>query len=1661
MDVFDEIDDPKQDIFDDLDPVVDERGRRRVQLLGEQAAAMKEGDAADRAAARWQLAEDVVEPFTGRGIVNQPARVMAALGGVRDTMEDPLNGPIVRFPKPEGSSVGAGLDRLAGGLLEGLTDPNTLVTLPAGAARAGLALFGADMARHLPEQVERAAQVSGDIASTPGAITEAIGEPIITAGMMTGIGHAAGRANLPRYISIEEQLKNPELYLAEDANRAAVNLAAPGTVRPTEISRFGPPETALEAPAFSVGDVPFERMQRFGGQELPPVEILPQMGRLPDVEILSEPRSLLERETRGKTSFGASAPTLLRNAQELPPDLAVAIQRAEGMGLSKSAAEALAPERFFVEQSADVPLRTTEPGGRAVLPEASRPKNEGLATDPLIDADTAPKNERAELRQGVPEAGQTGQTAVPGMRQPGVGETPSGLQQTPEGGLAVPKTSPTPPPTSETAWIKGSENRSPEGIAKLEAELLDVTERLKTAIAEKKPFDALLKEKQLAREAVEVAKGEQGDLATDWLAKREADPVASLKAFKGTEGTKAAQDTGAKIATREQLADLKAAHAEAEAAVMEKIRKAETDADIDAISNEQQRAGLLKEAIEGALGLGRDQKYDKAKLHPGDMQRALAEYKERMAGDTPIAMEANILERADAALADLQNKLKGKTFTGITGLEPVIADLAITAARAALKATNSVAKAIAAAIEYVRTNHPDAKFDPDAFRKSLMLHLGDTPATPTATAAKPASAGVPPTPAPGAPTPATPTSPARPTPPGAPTPPVPGAPRVSLDDVYKRFELDPKSGPSIGQRIGQAVEAVRTGLSSRFRPLNKLAEDIAKAYGGAARDVAGIFEQLKGSSGKAEADVYRFDREVSDAVKGSERDFNAYMFLRRSLDRLAQDAATGETRRKVSGYTSPDLQAKLALLEGNLGPDKVAEFQRAADAYQVHLDQALQQQVTSGRMSVEVYEAIKDGNQFYAPFKVMKWIDETSRPEGTGRRIDTTADLTKAMVGIEDGSFKLGDILSAGRQNITMSRILAEKNLAMQNLTDLSGLDVSGTFIQKLASGQDAPKGMEAVNVMESGKVQRYAVDKNVAEAVQIFGPQSGQLVARISSGLFRAGATTFNIPFQFSNLLADIPRQAMVSKYGINSATDLVRWPMDLIHSIYSSISGNVFGAKNKLFLDFLDSGAAGTTVQKYLTPDALEFKAGDRSWFENSLNTVGSFADAIEQTSKILGIKRAMRQENIGTGKSLARFVPEAITEIRRFSGSPDFGRMGKWVDSYRLNLLYMFLNARIQGSIADVGRLTGRDGAGTAAKTWGKVGVSVGIPTAYLYWLNNSDEYREDYAKRPDQEKRNYWLIPKDKFIETADGEKMRDYWRIPKREVAKWTANTVEAGLDFAREKDPESLINWGTTMAEELVPVNIHGKNLQERVESVGSGLNPLLKAPLEFGSGRDLYRHKDIVPDKMKKASPEQQYTDRTSEVFKTLADKMPDVAPEVFRSPLMLENMTKNLTAGLITQFLPRKEVKGRTELENQPLAQRFQAVPFTDSTEFDKKIQGFEREAADDQLNRYRAAQKIIDENKNAKPDVLIKKVIAQHGRDEKLAERVIDLYVANQNGVTTQERRILALPVEQRATFIAGELAGKDPSAKAALIKSYAAKRILTEGVAEAMVRQGSFK
>lgn len=1695
-----------------------ERERKRLDLLSQQAAAQQEARSLDRRLEGFDFLEGgLASPET--------ARMALEVGG---------GGFLPEGVKQSLSQTGSGLTSPLNLAMLGVGGGAGAIPKVGGAVTRGIAGgFAVDMGRHIPEAAQAAGEAS--VVGTPEEKQKAYTD-LATMLAMTG---AAGRGAVGP-IPTPQPPRLAEFPALADPNIVAVNRMAPGTVgRAAERMEMAPPRIEPPVGIFEAGNVPFDRMRRFGGP-IPPIEFI-------DVPVKVEvPRG--ELGAGGKVSFAAEAPVLLRNA----------VEKAESSGLTRSAEALKVADRRAVPQE-----RALAPEPAAVLPDAK------AAQAPVADFSPVKTTENAW------DFGRARQT-------------PEGIAEIEAIKDGI---------TQELAALRA--NKALEPAERLNR-LSDVATRSQLATealqAAKNVTDRPAMTEYFNRQALEPAKpvGEVGALA-DQVSAMDAESFRAWAQQQEGGVTTSAYNYGKTVTTPEGIARLK----ELEAASEAKATQLLDAGDIDAGVAETTKKQFFTEAIESAVGVAEN----KSSLTTAEVAQAKASgqpsqpslFREASAMDVdsyvnpatsattpygipeinvatsrdlaigqrggrsgitvefdPTGLEvrnprtrkpgAGFVEESgggaekviraqapalrknvrsitipnnaprDASLIRLKRFLNDewvaeKTDTGTvyrpkqsTASTDIIAKLeslktdpgnagklfslphpdaikaiakqtwndALDLAIAAVKAGRSVKDAVEAAMQYLRKN---VKGISESQVRDNLNYVVSNEAKPKAEAPVPAAGQAAP-------------------PSAVPAKTAPGV-KVSLDDIYSIFELPQKPSPTVKQRVIQASEAFRTGVSSSFRPLNKLAEDISKSYGrNNPKDVAGIFEQLKGSSGKAEADVYRFDQDVSKSVKGSEKDFNAYTFLRRTLDRLNQDAADAAAgkpvRRSVAGYTIPDITSKLAELETRLGPDKTAKFQNAADQYQQHMDQALRLQVESGRMSPEVYQSIKEGNQFYAPFKVMKYLEESSRLEGTGKRIDTAADYVKAMEGIESTDFKLGDMLAAARQNITISRILAEKNQAMRNISDLAGLDLRGDFIRKLNQGERPPQGMESVKVFENGDPVNYAVAPEVAEAVQIQG-NAGNILARIGGNTFRVGATTLNVPFQVSNLMADAPRAALVSRYGVRGVADLVNYPLGFIEALHSSIAGNVFGVKSlegkglldtiggtispefgatqktapsNLYLDFLDSGAAGTTVQKYLTPKALEFRpesTGSRAGAiaKNTLNTVPRLADAIEQTSKILGIKRAMKFEGVQSGKQLAREIPEAVTEVRRFSGSPDFGRMGKWVDQYRLNLLYMFLNARIQGTVADVGRLTGRDGGKAARRTWLGVGAAVGLPTLYNYILNHSDKNAADYAQRPEQEKENYWLIPKDSYITDSSGNKVRDYWRIPKREISKWTANAVESGLDFAREKDPEAFWKWAGGMAEDVVPISIKGDNLQERMESAASGLHPFIKAPIEIGSGRDLYRHKDIVPDSMKKASPELQYTDRTAKAFVDLANAMPDVAPEVFRSPLMLEKGVQDLTAGLFTQFLPKKPVEGRSAIENNPLLQRFQSLPFTDSTEFDERMKTMEREAADVQLTRFRKADEFLKANKGQSVDAMNAKLQALRA-DPRLVARIIDLMTAEKRGIDQQDRRILNLPVQQRAQFILDELGKSTPEKKAELIREYGQKRILTRDVAEEMNR-----
>ena len=829
--------------------------------------------------------------------------------------------------------------------------------------------------------------------------------------------------------------------------------------------------------------------------------------------------------------------------------------------------------------------------------------------------------------------------------------------------------------------------------------------------------------------------------------------------------------------------------------------------------------------------------------------------------------------------------------------------------------------------------------------------------------------------------------------------------------------LTPVEGKPLSQVIKEIPGKLKRDWATIYAPLDKLEKDVAEANAGVvslvprAIPLSREFEQVAGAAGKAGQEVRDYATNVIDQVGPKDRRaFDEIVALKRIEQRLAWNDRNQSDRKAVGDWTHQKVQADIDKWQQHLGPQRFTELEDIAiNQFQKAADDALKLQVASGRMSTEQYKAVKKENDFYAPFEVLDWIDSeanvASRPKvGTG--VDTMEPLSKKITGIRNELFHLENpTVSLGKQ-IWKSRILAEKNLKMRELANLADADVSGKYVRKLESWEEPRRGYETVNYFDNGKKMKLEVGPDVAEAVKGMSVgQTGLLsqFAKRFASTFRFGATSASIPFQPVNFaFADQPMLWLVSKYGLKAnPKEFIQAPADFASGMYASMFSNLLGGETGAFAKatenvpivgeanrraaelarkFNESGASGAVWQDML--DSMGGAVDEKQLMkslkigENSiLDGVGAMNKFIEESTKLMGFKRGLRIEGIEnmTPKQAEEAIKKVVTEVRNYVGSPDFQRAGREARTLN-NVVQMFLNARLQGTTNLGARLAGADGAKAASEAWLRTAGTVGTGAAYLWSLNQEPENKPDYEALSAVEKANYFHVPrydaKDKPIYSTNdrGERSREYFRIPKREILGYFGNTVDAALNFAQDQDPEAAGKFAVQMMESLSPVNVSGKNLTERIESVVGGANPLIKVPYETISGRETFRHRPIVPaGDLQKASAEQQYLPSTPKLFVSAAQAMPEGAPDVLRSPLRLQQLVGGLVGPLVSQFVAKPQSADRDPLAaglaSNPLTARLVSTGYTERADEKAAVERAETEAADVRVERRREAQNEID--------------------------------------------------------------------------------------------------
>jgi hypothetical protein len=521
-----------------------------------------------------------------------------------------------------------------------------------------------------------------------------------------------------------------------------------------------------------------------------------------------------------------------------------------------------------------------------------------------------------------------------------------------------------------------------------------------------------------------------------------------------------------------------------------------------------------------------------------------------------------------------------------------------------------------------------------------------------------------------------------------------------------------------------------------------------------------------------------------------------------------------------------------------------------------------------------------------------------------------------------------------------------------------------------------ARPGYQIVNYIKDGKDQALEIKDDIGQVLN--GVQrSDTLVSKafhLVKKPLRTAVILLNLSFQIVNpFFTDIPRAMIMSRYGVRP-TDLIRFPSDFVYAFYTSLTGN-FGHKNKLYMDFLNSGAYNSTLSQGLNPAAFKHNIRVRplgvrakellnpaKTFHMTIDNLSRFSNVMEEITKLMGYKRGRRFEGLNKSvKELETMKKNGVSEeelavkikdindradilaseVRNFTGSPDFAKTG--LSGFELNDLFMFFRTKLNEAVSDIARLGGKEGGAKAsAGAWIRLTALIGIPTLYLLLRNHEPDKVEDYYKLSQFDRDNYYMIPRDKFYTDSNGQKIRDYWKIPKRAVMKTFSNIIESAGEYAYQHNPAELANLAFGILENTSPINIQGKGLQEKVESVIASMNPLIKAPVEFAMGRNTYFHSDTIPERLKYVSSFLQYRENTPETYKKLG--------AIFGvSPLLLEQLGSNLGAQVFTQFKPKKVAEGREGWTGWSVVSKFVRSQTSSDDASEKVLTDLLREKAD----------------------------------------------------------------------------------------------------------------
>ena len=664
----------------------------------------------------------------------------------------------------------------------------------------------------------------------------------------------------------------------------------------------------------------------------------------------------------------------------------------------------------------------------------------------------------------------------------------------------------------------------------------------------------------------------------------------------------------------------------------------------------------------------------------------------------------------------------------------------------------------------------------------------------------------------------------------------------------------------------------------RFGPLKKKSQEAYEAARtfSAYKDKAKIhFDELK---------------TVFKPVKNSEVIMTDYISAHRAMNRAERGL------KNPNGVTLQDAKQAIADIEsaytkmgGNAGELKTA-LKGFQDWTNKHI---LGKAYESGVLSAELYNKIKSTNEWYATFDIVDHLpsDLSKVPNLPSSEFFSVANqkVIKSMVGTEK---KMRNPLEA-----TIAKFMDAQQLFERNKVASAFIEDGGTkgMFRPVAKSQKElgalkKKGLDPVmegawnkndfdtiSRFKDGKVERYLVDKEVADIMKQLTPRQAPKIIQAVNTVFRKAATSTYLPFTISNAFRDAFMAFTTAPvYKTSSAG---KFGKDWAKGFWEGAKHEFLGSSD-LAKEYIESGGGFGYVGNLRNTKLAKNQLFKRGMIKASTDIITSPIQLIEKVSSTvelaprLGVFERAKMADIPVGDAALMARQSTI----------DFNRGGTWTKV--ANQWLPFLNARVQSRVTLASALKNNP-----KQTLAKVFASTAVPGAATYSWNRL-YYSKEYDDIPADVKQNYFVLitgtTEDKY-----NNKVPKYFVIPKGDVGQMAWNPIEFGLDQRWKEDKEGTAAFLVDYLDDLSPVEFSRDGKFSPTKLLSSITPPIGKAFIEPAINLNLYQGSEIVPHWMAKTlPPELQYKENTPELYKKLG-KIIKVSPE------KLKTVAGNIVAG------------------------------------------------------------------------------------------------------------------------------------------------------------------